>query len=99
VERTLLSAAFDFAFDFDFDLAGVPHFSRPLREVGFHDANSLGILTPDDSRITLEEAYYGRQSSPSPGKKQRGVLICQKEEGRMSASQEPPESGASAAPR
>ena len=40
MERTLLSAAFDFAFVLAFDLRSYPiNPSRSLRRVGFHDAN------------------------------------------------------------
>jgi hypothetical protein len=55
VERTLLSVALDLDFEverapspaaFDVALAGVPHFSRTLREVGFHNSQPHGISIP-----------------------------------------------------
>jgi hypothetical protein len=32
--------------NFDSDSGWVPHFSRPLREVGFHNSQPHGILIP-----------------------------------------------------
>jgi hypothetical protein len=74
VDRTLLSAAFDL----DLDFAGVPHSSRPLREVG--------ISTPATNTCHPERSMRIRFTNPHAQSKDPYTLIVFNSRGEFARS-------------